>query len=152
MLTVRADRNVTIEGQPGATIRMWKKDYLNRSEYQKAQWRMGIYLGRETRDPPGSNGSATEAAFRSCRDMAVRGLRIEDSGGDGIIVNCCTNVHIARVVSNGNLRQGLSVIGARHLLVEHSEFSNTNGTAPSAYNSDTFSICVLSVSLTQKAS
>ena len=45
MLTVRAERNVTIEGQPGATIRMWKQDYLNRSEYQKAEWRMGIYLG-----------------------------------------------------------------------------------------------------------
>jgi hypothetical protein len=124
MITVRATHNVSILGESGATIRMWKQDYLNWTEYKKAEWRMGIYLGHEKNN---------ETAFSRCRDMTIRGpLNIEQSGGDGIIVNQCERVTITDVNSDGNYRQGLSIIGAKDLLVERCNFSNTNGTGPSA--------------------
>jgi hypothetical protein len=53
-----------------------------------------------------------------------------NSGGDGIIITNCQRVHISNVTCDGNYRQGLSIIGARHLLVENSRFDNTYGTPP----------------------
>eukprot|EP01051_Picozoa_sp_SAG22_P018001 SAG22_NODE_2915_length_2107_cov_2.435757_1_plen_544_part_10 len=123
LLSVHARLNVSITGEAGATLRMWKHDYLNWTEYMKAEWRMGIYLGNEMNN---------ESAFDLCQDMAVKNLRIEQSGGDGIMVVNCQRVHISNVISDGNNRQGLSIIGARDLLVEHSMFANTFGTAPAA--------------------
>ena len=123
MLRVAAARNVSIVGGPGSTIRMWKVDYLNYTEYMKAEWRMGIYLGHELNN---------ESAFAECQDMTIKGVSIEQSGGDGIYVDNCERVLIQDVNSDGNSRQGLSIIGAKHLLVERSNFSNTNGTAPAA--------------------
>ena len=85
---------------------------------------MGIYLGHELDD---------ETAFSSCQDMAIQGpLSIEQTGGDGIYVDQCVRVHIRDVRADGNYRQGMSIIGAKHMLVERCNFSNTNGTAPSA--------------------
>lgn len=84
---------------------------------------MGIYLGHEINN---------ETAFVQCQDMVVKGLSIEQTGGDGIIVDQCERVLIQDVNSDGNNRQGLSIIGAKDMLVERCNFSNTNGTAPSA--------------------
>ena len=124
MVRVRATHNVTIVGSSGATIRMWKQDYMNLTEYMKGEWRMGIYFGHETNN---------ESAFARCRDMTIKGpLSIEESGGDGIYVDQCQRVAITEVNSNGNYRQGLSIIGAKDMLVERSNFSNTGGTAPAA--------------------
>ena len=71
-------------------------DYLNYTEYTKAEWRMGIYLGHEQNN---------ESAFDRCRDMTVRGLSIEQSGGDGLYVDQCERVHISHVNCDGNYRQ-----------------------------------------------
>ena len=71
-------------------------DYLNYTEYMKAEWRMGIYLGHEQNN---------ESAFDRCRDMTVRGLSIEQSGGDGLYVDQCERVHISHVNCDGNYRQ-----------------------------------------------
>ena len=54
------------------------------------------------------------------------------SGGDGIIITGCNRTHIQNVQSWENNRQGLSIINARDLVVEDSEFSRTNGTSPAA--------------------
>lgn len=37
MIKVLGQRNVSIVGGPGSTIRMWKQDYLNFTEYMKAE-------------------------------------------------------------------------------------------------------------------
>lgn len=63
---------------------------------------MGIYLGHEVNN---------ESAFTDCQDMTVRGLSIEQSGGDGIYVDNCERVLIQDVNSDGNNRQGMSIIG-----------------------------------------
>jgi|EP01043_Picozoa_sp_COSAG02_P002946 hypothetical protein len=124
MIRVKATHNVTISGDRGATIRMWKQDYMNSTEYMKGEWRMGIYLGHEANN---------ESAFERCRDMTIKGpLNIEQSGGDGIYIDQCERVTLTEVNADGNYRQGLSIIGAKDLLVERSNFSNTHGTAPAA--------------------
>ena len=123
MLQVLAPRNVSIVGGSGATIRMWRQDYLNYTEYMKGEWRMGIYLGHEVNN---------ESAFAQCQDILVQGLNIEQSGGDGLFVDNCERVHIADVTADGNYRQGLSIIGAKHMLVERCNFSNTCASQPAS--------------------
>ena len=58
-------------------------------------------------------------------NQSVQGLSIEQSGGDGLFVDNCERVHIADVTADGNYRQGMSIIGAKHMLVERCNFSNT---------------------------
>ena len=117
LLTARDVENLVIRGNGGA-LRMRKRDYL-KPPYQKAEWRMGLSL-------------------RGCRDVVVEGLRIESSGGDGIYVDgggtrrYCENVVIRDVICDDNHRQGMSVISAKNLVVEDSQFVNTWGTAPGA--------------------
>jgi hypothetical protein len=96
LLSVPAARNVSITGDHGATLRMWKWDYMNGTQYYKAEFRMGIYMGT-----PMNN----ESAFDMCEDMSIKNLRIENSGGDGIEVVNCRRVHIANVTCDGNYRQ-----------------------------------------------
>ena len=47
------------------------------------------------------------------------------SGGDGIYLNDVTNAVIRNLTTHGAYRNGLSVIGARGLLVENCTFANT---------------------------
>lgn len=109
--------NITVRGH-GATLRMRKKDY-QQPPYTKAEWRMGL-------------------AFLGCRDVHVEGLRIESTGGDGIYIGSskanrwCENVTIRNCVCHDNHRQGISVISAVHLLIEHCTLSGTAGTPPEA--------------------
>jgi len=109
--------NLTIRGY-GATLRMWKEDY-QKPPYKPAEWRMGIDL-------------------QGCKNVSIEGLRIEQTGGDGIYVGCtdarpyCEDVVIRDVVCDGNHRQGISVIGARNLLIDNCAMNNTDGTAPRA--------------------
>lgn len=103
----------------GATFRMRKQDYAAKP-YKKGEWRMAINLS-------------------GCRNVAIEGLRLESSGGDGIYVGAgrgekpyCENVTIRNVVCHDNYRQGISVISAKDLLIENCVMSGTGGTAPEA--------------------
>ena len=79
-------------------------------------------------------------------DISVSGLLIANSGGDGILlgameggggdrsnaVGLTQRVTISNVTSDGNHRQGLSLINCVTCLIEDCIFSNTNGTKPMA--------------------
>lgn len=118
LLTIDDCDNVTLIGY-GATLRMWKEDYANPKLYSKAEWRMAI-------------------AIHSSRNINIYGLKIRESGGDGIYLGTLKgkgpnkNIHIKDVVCDGNYRQGISVISAENLLIENSILENTSGTAPQA--------------------
>jgi polygalacturonase len=109
--------NITLRGY-GATLRMRKKDYQH-SPYAKAEWRMTL-------------------DFTGCRKIAVEGLRLESSGGDGIYIGAthkqpfCEGVVIRDVTCHDHHRQGISVISAVNLLIENCILSGTGGTAPQA--------------------
>ena len=77
----------------------------------------------------------------SCRNVIVSGLRLSNSGGDGIYVGGetaagvdgpCRNVRIDNVDCDGNYRQGMSVTNVVGLRVRNSRFRNTAGTLPEA--------------------
>ncbi len=110
--------NVKIIGY-GATFRMQKAEYI---AYNNSQHRHCISL-------------------ISCSNVSIYGLKLMDSGGDGIIVasyngqayqRYCENVLLKDLWCDNNYRQGISVISAQHLRVENCWFTNTNGTAPQA--------------------
>lgn len=122
LLTVAAARNVTISGGAGSLLRMRRDDYAvpprgtcpSCRPYTKAEWRSTLTLKR------------------SASGVRVFGLRMSESGGDGISQDGAENVHIADCVLETHYRQGMSVVSARGLLVERCLFAATEGTPPMA--------------------
>ena len=123
LLTLHGVSNVTLNGN-GAVLQMRRDDYAwpprgtcpQCRKYTKAEWRMGIQI--------------LQSEF-----VILRHISVLESGGDGVYISGIpgsSNVHIHDCVFDRNYRQGMSVIGAVNLLVERTQFSNTNGTAPSA--------------------
>ncbi len=119
LLNLVAIENVRIIGH-GATLRMWIQDYLS-SDYTRGEWRHAINI-------------------LSGRNILIEGLLIKESGGDGIYLGVnhdgtrtpCTDVHINKVICDGNCRQGISVISAVNLLIENTIMRNTKGMPPMA--------------------
>ncbi len=109
--------DLTLRGY-GATLKMRKKDYQGLG-YAKAEWRMCLDL-------------------MGCSRVQILGLRLESSGGDGIYLGCtskqpyCQDVVIRDVVCHDHHRQGISIIGAKNLLIENCTLSGTSGTSPKA--------------------
>ena len=110
--------NITLTGY-GATLKMWKQDYDDKTQYQHAEWRHVLN-------------------FKSCSRVRVTGLTLADSGGDGIYLGVartgvpCSDVVIKDVACVNNYRQGISVISARNLLIENCVLKDTGGTSPMA--------------------
>ncbi|MBL8179552.1 MAG: right-handed parallel beta-helix repeat-containing protein [Bryobacterales bacterium] len=117
LLTASGVDNLTIRGY-GASLRMRKADY-QKPPYTKAEWRMGL-------------------ALRGVKNVRVEGLRSESSGGDGFYIDgngtrgWSEDVVFKDCEAHDNHRQGMSVISAVNLTVEHCRFSKTGGTAPEA--------------------
>lgn len=110
--------HITVIGY-GATFKMQKNEYI---AYNNSQYRHCVLL-------------------MSCTNINIYGLKLMDSGGDGIIIaswsgvayqRYCENIFLKDLWSDNNYRQGISVISAQHLRVENCWFSNTVGTAPQA--------------------
>ena len=111
--------NVTLRGLgKGATLRMRITDYQN-PPYKKGEWRHTLNI-------------------KSSKNILVENLLLADSGGDGIYLGVeksgcpCENITIRRCVCDNNNRQGISVISAKHLLIEDTVMKNTRGTNPKA--------------------
>lgn len=96
-----------------------------RKPYEPSQWRHALEI-------------------RGGRDITVAGLRIADSGGDGIYVGTAPaetagawrlrpeRVLLRDLELSGHRRQGLSLISARELRVLNCRVTDTGGTAPGA--------------------
>ncbi len=115
--TISDAENIAIHGN-GGMLKMWKEDYLDPNQYRLAEWRHAISL-------------------QHARNILIEDLSLVESGGDGIYVGAsylgpCRDITIRRVVSDGNNRQGISVISVDGLLIEDSVFKNTAGTMPMA--------------------
>jgi hypothetical protein len=115
LVTLYGVRDVHIIGY-GARLVMRK------AEYNEGQWRHALSL-------------------MGVQRVTVEGLALDSSGGDGIYVDGLRDpsgllesrqVRIAHVTASGNRRQGISVISADDLLVEHSRFEGTSGHDPQA--------------------
>ena len=111
LLLFQKVKDVRLSGY-GASIRMWRCDYA-RAPYCWSEWRHAV-------------------SFRGAENVAVEGLRIEESGGDGIYLLDVRGCVIRDVICDRNYRQGISVISAENLLIENCTLSNTRGTPPAA--------------------
>jgi hypothetical protein len=105
----------------GATLRMRKEDY-QKPPYEPGQWRHTMSL-------------------RGVARARIAGLSIESSGGDGVYVGVlraegarlpCEDVALEDLDIGDNLRQGVSVISARRLLVAGCRISGSSGAKPMA--------------------
>ena len=108
--------NVRLHGY-GAEIRMRKQDYQDARRYGRSEWRHGIVV-------------------RDCRKVVIEGVTVRSSGGDGLYIGTLkpdgysADIVVRDCVFDDNHRQGISVISAERLLVEHCILSNTSGTDP----------------------
>ena len=119
LVSVVCATNVTLRGLgKGATLRMRITDYQN-PPYKKGEWRHALNI-------------------KSSKNVLVENLLLADSGGDGVYLGVeksrcpCENITIRKCVCDNNNRQGISVISAKHLLIEDTVMKNTRGTNPKA--------------------
>jgi len=112
LLQISSSDHIAIFGY-GAVLRMIK------SEYTTGEWRHCLAI--------------VNSSF-----VSVAGLELNDSGGDGLYLadlgtnNYCRNIHIKDCKMDNNKRQGVSIVSADSVLIEHCEMTNTNGTSPEA--------------------
>jgi len=118
LLTLQGVRDVKLRGR-GATLRMRRDDYEH-PPYRSSEWRHALVLRGSSR-------------------VEIADLTIEDAGGDGIYLGGAgpsgpsnEDVWIHDVVVDRSLRQGLSVITARRLVVEDSVFRRSGPRPPAA--------------------
>jgi hypothetical protein len=109
----KGSHHITLTGY-GAALKMRKSDYQSDS-YTPSEWRHCIKIARN-----------------DIHDIAIYGLSLDSSGGDGIEIGApgVKDVLIKDVWADANHRQGISVLQAENLLIEDCIFSNTDGTAP----------------------
>ena len=108
--------NVRLEGY-GATLRMRQQDYLA-APYAPSEYRFGI-------------------SCHAVNGFEIVGLTIENAGGDGIYIGNTSgdfsqNILIRDVTINNAFRNGISVIAAKHVVIENTVIASTSGHAPQA--------------------
>ncbi len=119
MLTAEDAAKLIIRGEPGAVIKMNRKDYWDLKNYAHSEWRNAISL-------------------RGASGVEIRDLAIEESGGDGIYITgsrkqpMSKDLKLTNLTLRGNHRQGISVISAENLLIKDCRLLDTQGTPPQA--------------------
>ena len=119
LLTLSTVTNVTIRGQ-GGEIRMFRDDYAA-APYD-----------------PGRIGGRHAIFIRSCSHVAIEGLTIRQSGGDGININNVggqynrpsTDIRISGCTIRQSGRSGLAIGGVDGLTVENVRIDGTSGAWP----------------------
>ncbi|TYA71912.1 right-handed parallel beta-helix repeat-containing protein [Seonamhaeicola marinus] len=72
------------------------------------------------------------------QNVTVENMILGKANGDGVLIvgsgvgqdQMLTDININRNNFSDNRRQGVSIVGGRHILIENNEFHHTNGTAP----------------------
>lgn len=111
--------NVTIKGGKNSRFLMNKRDYQDKTRYKHSEWRMLV-------------------SINSSKNVTVKDLILEGSGGDGVYVGlgergtAPENVVLENLDVKDNHRQGVSIISAKNLRIVNCKFYETSGTAPQA--------------------
>ena len=65
-------------------------------------------------------------------NCSISNINISNFYGDGVYVggSLCNNININQVISNNNVRQGMSISNVKNIHVSNSSFINTNGLSP----------------------
>lgn len=113
LVAIRGE-GISLLGTRGSLLAMQRLAYANASLYNHSEWRHAI-------------------AIDDSRGVALRRLRIEDTGGDGVdITGTTADVSLVDVVTDRAFRNGVSVTGVDGLLIANSSFLNSAGTPPMA--------------------
>ena len=91
-------KNVEFIGQGQAMMVMNSDDYRNPELYKPSEFRHSIRLEQVT-------------------GAKISNLTIKGSGGDGIYIDTLVDGLIERVISEDNVRQGISVVSCRNLTI-----------------------------------
>lgn len=114
LLVGRDVDNIVLHGY-GAALRMRKQDYLDATRYPPSQTRHVLALLR-------------------CSNVRVEGLTFQDAGGDGIYIggwqSPSRQIEIRNCVSEGNLRQGLTITNGQAIQVTGCTFRANAGQQP----------------------
>eukprot|EP01052_Picozoa_sp_SAG31_P021849 SAG31_NODE_1710_length_7473_cov_3.782072_1_plen_278_part_00 len=117
LLELSGVHNVSIRGEVGggSQLMMRKSDYTNTALYTHSEGRHALYIVES-------------------QHVRVSDIEIIDPGGDSVYLGGsvgggpATDVELLRVVSRNAYRNGLSITGARDVVVRSCSFLNTSGT------------------------
>jgi hypothetical protein len=149
------DASRSIRLKSGTTLRMEqgtrlvaKPNSLDRSYVVLVEGAKGVVISGgaivgERDHHTGTTGEWGHGIYvRGSVDVSISDVHISSCWGDGICIGAIPQkgalalkssaIRIQRVVSTGNRRQGLSIGPAEDVRITECEFSNTNGTKPSA--------------------
>lgn len=135
-IVARSGMNIWIDGdlilnpnpyEQGALIRVDQCDNVSIFGH-------GSLIGDKTTHL-GSTGEWLHGVYITNSDnISVEGLTIKNSWGDGIYVgggiSASTHISIDKIISDGNRRNGISIVSASDVYLSNSQFINTSGTAP----------------------
>lgn len=77
-------------------------------------------------------------ALYDCTNIKIKGLRVEESGGDGLIISSrtkegfCKNIIVEDVSFINHFRQGMTIVSLEDGLFRNCIFEGTSGTPPEA--------------------
>ena len=112
LLLLEECENLSIIGNRGSLS-------MNKEEYLEGEWRHAL-------------------SIRKCKNVSVKDLIVEDSGGDGIYIagkeagTYSSDIFLENIICRNNKRQGMSIISAQNVKVRNCVFEKTNGTLPEA--------------------
>ena len=116
-LNVLDVENVVIRGGKNSILRMNRSDYQDQSRYRMSEWRHAI-------------------AIRGSRNVALSGLTVDGSGGDGVALGrgkrriAPENIRITDMSFINHHRLAVGCVTVKGLRIERCKFLNTDGTAP----------------------
>jgi Secretion system C-terminal sorting domain len=139
----------TIVFQPGVVLRAKANAFINTGDcllsFVRANHIRIIGYGATFKMNKAEYAALADGEYRhslsisNSSNMQVYGLKIDESGGDGVFISGDTwygtqlhseNILLKDLWSDKNYRQGISIISAQHVLVQNCWFTNTSGTLP----------------------
>lgn len=134
--------NMTLELLPGAILKQITTDkaayqVIRIYNKQNVTIRGGKIVGDLDTHTGGTGEWGYGISVQGGSNILIENVTVESCWGDGLNVQVLytdltppDRVTIRNVISDGNRRQGLSIEGGKHVVVENSSFINTAGTNP----------------------
>lgn len=137
-LTLRSYQNIWVDG----IIRIGGNAFQNYAIFDISNCTHVSIFGKGTLRGDKLIHTATTGEWGHCINISdstyitVEGLLIRNAWGDGVYIGGSTTgssyIRIEDIIADDNRRNGISIVNARHVIVNNSSFTNTSGTAPQA--------------------
>ncbi len=139
---IQPKSNMTLQLSPGTIIKALPNgsagyNVINLTNVSNVNIYGGTVAGERDQHTGTTGEWGRGILINSSNNIHVSGVRIIDAWGDGIEILDTpsvrtSNITLTDIVALNNRRQGISIISGSNITISGGEYSNTNGTPPSA--------------------